>query len=354
MCGICGFNWRDEELIGRMNDQLVHRGPDQDGVFCSDRVSLGHRRLSIIDLSEHGRQPMFNEDKTLCLVFNGEIYNFQELRATLTSKGHSFSSNSDSEVILHAYEEYGTGVLDKLRGMFAFALYDSKDNTLFLARDRIGIKPLYYYHKNNRLVFASEIKAILEDPAVERRLNHQALYDYLGFEFVPAPATMFEDIYKLPAGHYLMLRDGELEVKQYWDLRFVQDNNNLSYDGSVERLRELLDYSVKSHLVSDVPLGVFLSGGLDSSAIVAMMRRHISGPLKTFTIGYEDKTFSELEYAAQVAEYFDTDHQVLMLDDIKPEYVEQTLWHLDEPMTDLSTVPLYLLCKQTWCHRKVL
>ena len=350
MCGICGFNWNDEALIRRMNDQLAHRGPDQDGVFCTDQVSLGHRRLSIIDLSEHGRQPMFNEDKTLCLVFNGEIYNFQELRDTLSGKGHSFSSNSDSEVILHAYEEYGTGVLDKLRGMFAFALYDSKDNTLFLARDRIGIKPLYYYHKNNRLVFASEIKAILEDRAVERRLNHQALYDYLGFEFVPAPATMFEDIYKLPAGHYLMLRNGELEVKQYWDLSFARNRNELGYDGSVERLRELLDYSVKSHLISDVPLGVFLSGGLDSSAIVAMMRRHISGPLKTFTIGYADKTFSELDYAAQVAEYFETDHQVLMLDDIRPEYVEKTLWHLDEPMTDLSTVPLYLLCKQARQH----
>ena len=350
MCGICGFNWKDEELIHRMNDQLVHRGPDQDGVFCTDRVSLGHRRLSIIDLSEHGRQPMFNEDKTLCLVFNGEIYNFQELREILIGKGHRFSSNSDSEVILHAYEEYGTGVLDKLRGMFAFALFDSKDNSLFLARDRIGIKPLYYYHKDNRLVFASEIKAILEDSAVERKLNHQALYDYIGFEFVPAPATMFEDIYKLPAGHYLMLRDGQVEIQQYWDLSFAKGKNELDYDSSVERLRELLDYSVKSHLISDVPLGVFLSGGLDSSAIVAMMRRHISGPLKTFTIGYEDKTFSELEYAAQVAEYFDTEHQVLMLDDIRPEYVEKTLWHLDEPMTDLSTVPLYLLCKQAREH----
>ncbi len=350
MCGICGFNWKDRELIHRMNDQLVHRGPDQDGVFCTNQVSLGHRRLSIIDLSEQGRQPMFNEDKTLCLVFNGEIYNFQELRETLIGKGHRFSSKSDSEVILHAYEEYGTGVVDKLRGMFAFALFDSKENSLFLARDRIGIKPLYYYHKDNRLVFASEIKAILEDKDVERRLNHQALYDYIGFEFVPAPATMFEDIYKLPAGHYLMLRDGQVEIKQYWDLGFNQGKNELDYDGSVERLRELLDYSVKSHLISDVPLGVFLSGGLDSSAIVAMMRRHISGQFKTFTIGYEDKTFSELDYAAQVAEYFDTEHQVLMLDDIRTEHVEKTLWHLDEPMTDLSTVPLYLLCKQAREH----
>ena len=350
MCGICGFNWQDEELVRRMNDQIIHRGPDQDGVFCDAHASLGHRRLSIIDLSEQGRQPMFNEDKTLCLVFNGEIYNFQELREILVGKGHVFSSHSDSEVIIHAYEEYGIGVLDKLRGMFAFALYDVREKTLFLARDRVGIKPLYYYHQDKKLVFASEIKAILEDHSIERKLSHQALYDYIGFEFVPAPATMFQDIYKIPAGHYLICREGQVDVKQYWDLSFARPEAALSYDDSVERLRVLLDYSVKSHLVSDVPLGVFLSGGLDSSAIVAMMRRHISGPLKTFTIGYEDKTFSELDYAAQVAEYFDTDHQVLMLDDIKPEYVEKTLYHLDEPMTDLSTVPLYLLCKQAREH----
>jgi asparagine synthase (glutamine-hydrolysing) len=352
MCGICGFNWNDEELIRRMNDQIVHRGPDQDGVYCGDEVSLGHRRLSIIDLSENGRQPMYNEDKSVCLVFNGEIYNFQELREILLQKGHAFSSSSDSEVIIHAYEEYGTGVLDKLRGMFAFALYDLKEKTLLLARDRIGIKPLYYYHKkgNNKLVFASEIKAILEDKSIERKLSHQALYDYIGFEFVPAPATMFQDIYKIPAGHYLICRNGETTIKQYWDLDMAPKEPVLSYDDSVEKLREMLDHAVKSHLISDVPLGVFLSGGLDSSAIVAMMRRHISGPLKTFTIGYEDKSFSELDYAAQVAQYFDTDHQVLMLDDIKPDYVEKTLYHLDEPMTDLSTVPLYLLCKQAREH----
>jgi asparagine synthase (glutamine-hydrolysing) len=241
MCGICGFNWQDEELIRRMNDQLVHRGPDQDGVFCADQVSLGHRRLSIIDLSEQGRQPMFNEDKSICLVFNGEIYNFQELRETLVGKGHTFRSHSDSEVIIHAYEEYGMEVLDKLRGMFAFALYDLREKTLFMARDRIGIKPLYYYHKDKKLVFASEIKAILEDTSIERKLAHQALYDYIGFEFVPAPATMFQDIYKLPAGHYLICCEGQIEVKQYWDLNFAKSEVALSYDQSVEKLRDLLD-----------------------------------------------------------------------------------------------------------------
>jgi asparagine synthase (glutamine-hydrolysing) len=350
MCGICGFNWNDSELISRMNNVIVHRGPDQEGTYCCDDVSFGHRRLSIIDLSEHGRQPMFNEDGSICLIFNGEIYNFQQLRDELTSKGHSFSSDSDSEVIIHAYEEYGVEALHKLQGMFAFAIYDKNQKSIFLARDRVGIKPLYYYQKDGKLVFASEIKAILEDKNIAREINHQALYDYIGFEFVPAPDTMFQNIFKMPAGYYMVVKDGQSQLKQYWDVSFQQKRSWSSYDEAVEQLRSLLDASVKSHLISDVPLGVFLSGGLDSSTLVAMMRRHISGPLKTFTIGYHDKSFSELDYASQVADYFDTDHQVLMLDNINADYVEKTLYHLDEPMTDLSTVPLYLLCKQAREH----
>lgn len=350
MCGICGFNWNDEQLIRSMADQIVHRGPDQEGVFCCNSISLGHRRLSIIDLSENGRQPMFNEDKTICLVFNGEIYNFQELRQDLEQKGHCFMSRSDSEVIIHAYEEYGLESISKLRGMFAYALYDLTRKRLLLVRDRIGIKPLYYFWQNQRLLFASEIKAILQDPQVERRVNHQALYDYLGFEFVPSPQTMFAGINKLVAGHYLLFENDQLSVHQYWDMRFQQAGKQRSLEGAVEELREHLDFAVKSHLVSDVPLGVFLSGGLDSSCLVALMRRHISGSLKTFTIGYEDKSFSELDYADIVARHCETDHQVLMLDSLKPDYVEKTLWYLDEPMTDLSTVPLYLLCKQAREH----
>ncbi len=350
MCGICGFNWNDKELISVMNDTLEHRGPDQQGIFCNESVSLGFRRLSIIDLSEHGSQPMFNEDKTVCLVFNGEIYNFQQLRPTLIERGHIFRGRSDSEVILHAYEEYGIDCLHKLRGMFAFAIYDLKKKILFIARDRIGIKPLYYYQKNGKFLFASEIKAILQDKSIAREVNDQAIYDYLGFEFVPAPQTMFKNINKLPSGHYLKLENGSIEIKEYWDLHMAASPTTLSYQEAVEKQKELLNEAVQSHLISDVPLGVFLSGGLDSSSIVALMRKHISGPIKTFTIGYRDKTFSELDYAAIVAKHCDTDHQVLMLDDIKPEYVEKTLYHLDEPMTDLSTVPLYLLCKQAREH----
>jgi len=350
MCGICGFNWNDESLAREMASQMTHRGPDQEGVFCSEDMSLAHRRLSIIDLSENGRQPMFNEDRSLCLVFNGEIYNFQELREELAAKGHSFASRADSEVILHAYEEYGMDSVNRLRGMFAYGLYDLKKRRLTLVRDRIGIKPLYYSFSDGRLIFASEIKAILQHTSVKRKVNYQALYDYLGFEFVPSPQTMFEGISKLPAGHYLVYEDGKLDVQQYWDLHFHPEGPQLSFEDAVEREKELLDQAVKSHLVSDVPLGVFLSGGLDSSCIVALMRKHISGPLKTFTIGYKDKSFSELDYADIVAKHCETDHQVLMLDDLSPEYVEKTLWHLDEPMTDLSTVPLYLLCKQAREH----
>ncbi len=350
MCGICGFNWNDKELISAMNDTLEHRGPDQQGIFCNESVSMGFRRLSIIDLSEHGSQPMFNEDNTVCLIFNGEIYNFQKLRPELIAQGHTFRGRSDSEVILHAYEEYGIDCVHKLQGMFAFAIHDLKEKTLFIARDRIGIKPLYYYHKDGKFLFASEIKAILKDRSVRREVNDQAVYDYLGFEFVPAPQTMFTHISKLPSGSYLLLRDGNLEIKEYWDLHMATAPPGLTYPEAVERQKELLNDAVKSHLISDVPLGVFLSGGLDSSSIVALMRKHISGPIKTFTIGYQDKTFSELDYAAIVARHCETEHQVLMLDDIKPEYVEKTLYHLDEPMTDLSTVPLYLLCKQAREH----
>ena len=346
MCGICGFNWNDAELVERMAGVIAHRGPDQHGVFCADGISLGHRRLSIIDLSEQGRQPMSNEDGSIRMVFNGEIYNFQELRDELLAKGHKFASHSDSEVIIHAYEEYGVEAIHKLRGMFAFAVWDSRKKRLMVARDRIGIKPLYYYHKNGKFIFASEIKAILEDKTVARQLNHQALYDYLGFEFVAAPDTMFQDIRKLPAGHYLLFDGSNVEVKQYWDLHFARGDAPLSYAEAVERERTMLDDAVRSHLVSDVPLGVFLSGGLDSSTIVALMRRHITGKLRTFTIGYEDKTFSELDYAQQVAEQFETEHHILQIDSLKPEYIEKTLWHLDEPMTDLSSIPLYLVCKK--------
>jgi len=347
MCGICGFNWKDEQLVQRMTRSLAHRGPDQDGVFVCDDWSLGHRRLSIIDLSEHGRQPMENEDGSIQVVFNGEIYNFAEIKEELLQKGHVFKGHSDTEVIVHGYEEYGLNVVSKFRGMFAFGLWDAKKKQMFLVRDRIGIKPLYYYQDGKKFVFASEIKAILEDRSIPRELNRQALYEYLGFEFVPAPETMFKHIYKLPAGHYLLWKDGRAEIKRYWDLTFPAPGDfRMSQGEVIERMRELLDESVRYRLIADVPLGAFLSGGLDSSTIVAMMRRHVSGKLRTFTIGYPDKTFSELDYAKLISDYFGTEHHVLMIEGLTEELIEKSIWHLDEPMTDLSSIPLMLICQE--------
>ena len=354
MCGIGGFNWRDEQLVRRMANSLAHRGPDQDGVFWDDRWSLGHRRLSIIDLSDAARQPMGNEDGTVQIVFNGEIYNFADLKPELEARGHVFRSHSDTEVILHAWEEYGLDMLPRFRGMFAFALLDRRRDQLLLVRDRLGIKPLYYTIMGDKIAFASEIKAILEIPSVPRRLNRQALYDYLGFEFVPAPETMFEGIYKLPAGHYLLWHNGRATVKPYWDLSMADAHAaQPREEEAAEKIRALLDEAVRYWMVSDVPVAAFLSGGLDSSTIVAMMRRHVSGRLRTFTIGYPDKSFSELNYAEIVAKEFATDHRVLMIEDVSPKIIEDSLYHFDEPMTDLSSIPLMLVCRQARQHVKV-
>jgi asparagine synthase (glutamine-hydrolysing) len=350
MCGICGFNWRDPELAKRMTDVITHRGPDQDGVWCNEKVSLGHRRLSIIDLTEAGRQPMGNEDGTVQVVFNGEIYNFAEIKEDLEAKGHVFKGHSDTEVIAHGYEEYGFDIALKFNGMFSFALWDEKKKRLWIVRDRIGIKPLYYYFKEGRFVFGSEIKCILEDANVERRVNHSALYAYLGFEFVPAPQTAFEDIHKVPAGHWAILENGQLRVEEYWDLTMPEQGIVRSEGEMVERIRELIDDAVRMRLMSDVPLGAFLSGGLDSSTIVAMMRKHNPGRLQTFTIGYEDKTFSEIDYAQTVADHFQTDHQVLIIDKMDEASVEKSIWHLDEPMTDLSSIPLMFICQKAKEH----
>ncbi len=345
MCGICGFDWEDKSLIKRMTDVISHRGPDKEGFFVDDGISLGNRRLSIIDLSKKGTQPIYNEDKSICITYNGEIYNFQEIKLKLEDRGHHFFSNTDTEVVVHAYEEYGPECLQKFNGMFSFALWDNKKKRLFLARDRIGIKPLYYYYNNGKFIFASEIKTILQDKDVERKINRQALYYYLGYEFVPAPMTMFEDIFKLQPGHYLLYEKGKIKITKYWDLKFFSDKKETP-EFYREGIVELLNKSVKRRLMSDVPLGVFLSGGLDSSTVVAFMRRNITGPLKTFSIGYKDKTYSELNYAKRVANYFDTEHKILMIDSITSDDIERSIWHLDEPMTDLSTIPFYMICKE--------
>ena len=344
MCGIVGFSWQDRDLVTNMTQKLTHRGPDQWGVYTDEFVSLGHRRLSILDLSEQGKQPLSNEEGTIWISYNGEIYNFPELRQTLESKGYRFRSGTDTEVILYAYQEYGIDCLNLFNGMFALAIWDKSKRELLLVRDRLGIKPLYYYLDGDKLVFASEIKAIIEASEVEKAINLQALYSYVGYEFVPAPDTIFEQIRKLPPGHYLYYCQGNSKLHRYWDLKFTGESQPKAY--YEEKMRYLLEDAVRQRLISDVPLGVFLSGGLDSSTLVAMMSRCGVEPIKTFALGYDDPSFSELDYAQTVADQFGTQHQVLMVDPISTELLEKAVWHLDEPMTDLSTVPFYLICQK--------
>ncbi|MCK5706100.1 MAG: asparagine synthase (glutamine-hydrolyzing) [Candidatus Aureabacteria bacterium] len=344
MCGICGFNWKDQSLIERMTKKIHHRGPDAQGSKSFEGMSVGNARLSIIDLSEKGNQPMCSDDGSRWIVYNGEIYNFPEIKKELIDKGYSFKSNTDTEVVLKSYEEYGPKCLQKFNGMFGFAIWDSRKKELFLARDRIGIKPLYYYFKNGKLIFGSEIKCILESDCVNREVDPQSLYHYLGYEFVPAPRTMFKDIYKLRQGHFAIFKNNDLKIEKYWDLDFK--HVDLSEEEHADRVFSVLERSVKRRLISDVPLGVFLSGGLDSSTVVGFVSQMYGKKLQTFSIGYKDKTFSELPFAKRVSDYFGTGHNVLMIDSVSPEDIEKSLYHLDEPMTDLSTIPFYLISKK--------
>ncbi len=353
MCGIAGFNWKDQALAQAMGHEIAHRGPDQQGVYVDDEISLAHQRLSILDLSEHGRQPMSNISCAKCahplwVVFNGEIYNFKEVRRLLESKGHVFTSSCDTEVILHAYAEYGKDCIHHFNGMFAIALWDIQNKELFIARDRLGVKPLYYYFKDGKFIFASEIKAILKDPSISREVNPKAIYDYLGYEFVPATQTMFRDIYKLPPSHYLIFKNKQIQIGRYWDVQFNPEKE-LSGKDEKKIQNEIIDRlseSVRKRLISDVPLGVFLSGGLDSSSVVALMTRHMKEPVKTFSLGYEDPSFSELDYARQIAKQFKTEHTEIIIEPLSVPLFEKAVWHLDEPMTDLSTIPFMLICKK--------
>jgi asparagine synthase (glutamine-hydrolysing) len=287
---------------------------------------------------------MTNEDGSVQVVFNGEIYNFADVRRDLEARGHRFASRTDTEVIVHAYEEDGAGCVRRFNGMFAFAVWDRRRRELTLARDRLGVKPLYYHLSGGRLAFASEIKALLAVPTVERRVDPAALFHYVGYEFVPAPATMFAGVKKLPPGHVLRFRDGEVRVDRYWDLAFAREERPRAWYEA--RLLELLEDAVRLRLVADVPLGVFLSGGLDSSTVVAMMSRQGVRPLQTFSLGYDDPSYSELPHARAVSRAFGTEHHELVIEPISPELIETAAWHLDEPMTDLSTIPFYLIARK--------
>jgi asparagine synthase (glutamine-hydrolysing) len=352
MCGIAGlFNFdgspAQTELVRRMTDILTHRGPDSDDLYVSGPVGLGHRRLAIIDLSPAGAQPMCNEDGTIWLSFNGEMYNYMELRPELEALGHRFHSNTDTETIIHAYEEWGVECLRCFNGMFAFALWDGKRQRLWLARDRLGIKPLFYTHLPHRLLFGSEIKAILCDPDIDRALDYEALTYYLAFNYTPAPHTLFANVRQLLPGHYLMVdSSGQAEDVEYWDLTYREEfSPRRSEQDYLEEFLALLEDSVRLRLISDVPFGSFLSGGLDSSAISYCMSRLMSSPVKTFSIGFAERSFNELDYAREVAQTIEADHHDRIVQADAAEVLPKVVWHSEEPTADSSMIAVYYLAQ---------
>ncbi|MDM8514655.1 asparagine synthase (glutamine-hydrolyzing) [Desulfobacterales bacterium HSG16] len=364
MCGIAGIiqGWEASsisEQLRKMTDILSHRGPDGHGIHVDGPVGLGHRRLSIIDLVA-GSQPMSCQNENLWITYNGEVYNFKEIRENLEKKGHVFLTESDTEVLLHAYEAYGENCVDYFRGMFAFAIWDKKNRSLFCARDRLGKKPFYYYFDKNRLVFGSEIKSILQADGIERELDMSALKDYLTYLYVPFPKTIFKKIFKLPPAHCMTVRVSDtdsftldISVRPYWDLDYRPDYS-MTEEKCMEELEERLVQSVKLRLVSDVPLGAFLSGGIDSSAVVAMMSNVMDTPVKTFSIGFEESDFSELEYARMVAQRYGTDHHEII---VKPESIDvinKLAWQYDEPFADPSALPTYYVSKAASEHVTVI
>ena len=323
---------------------IAHRGPDDDGFYLKPEVGLGMRRLSIIDL-DSGRQPVPNEDRSVWVVFNGEIYNYRDLRRDLEQRGHVFSTHTDTETIVHLYEEYGKRCVEHMRGMFGFALWDERSKQLLLARDRVGIKPVYYAEIGGRLLFASELKAILQLPEVERRLNWSAVSHLFTFLSTPPTEAIIDGVHKLEPGCLLTASPGQAPViERYWDLRF-EPNYAQEESYFVEHLRELLDESVRLHMISDVPVGAFLSGGIDSSSIVAAATRHSPGALQTFSIGFKEREFNELEHAQLVATTFDTDHRELTLGPGALDEMQDLAWHLDEPFGDSSAIPTYMVSK---------
>jgi asparagine synthase (glutamine-hydrolysing) len=355
MCGIAGIVRSDGapagvELLRAMTTVLAHRGPDGDGFFCEGPVGLGHRRLAIIDLAT-GDQPMASDDGSSVIIFNGEIYNFRELRRELEGRGATFRTRSDTEVILRAYEAWGVECLSRLRGMFAFAIWDKARRRLFLARDRVGIKPLVYAWDGRRLLFGSEIKALLEDAAVSRELDWEALRDFLTLHYIPSPRTIFRSIRKLPPASYLVLDldRPEPEVHRYWDLRFVPDSRPTEADW-LDGLRWHLTDAVRSHLVSDVPIGAFLSGGVDSSAVVALMAQATEGRVRTFSIGFDEGDFDELAHAREVARRYDTQHFEYVVKANALEMLPRLAWQFDEPFADSSALPTYYVSRITREH----
>ncbi len=354
MCGISGifeFERRDEipqEIVHRMNETIIHRGPDDEGIFCDKGVGFGFRRLSIIDLAG-GHQPISNEDGRLWVMLNGEIYNYPELWRELEGKGHRFSTRSDTETIVHLYEEYGEDCFQKLRGMFAIALWDSEKRKLLLARDRVGKKPLFYAADSKRILFGSELKVLLAADGLSREIDREALSDYFSFGYIPSPKTIYRAARKVKPGHYLVASEGRVREVCYWDISFAKVENR-SEDEWCELLRHQLCEATRVRLMSDVPLGAFLSGGVDSSSIVAMMSKLMRRPVTTCSIGFEEKEFNEAGYARQVAQIFKADHHEETVRPSALEILEKLVWHYDEPFADSSAIPTYYVSRVARRH----
>ena len=361
MCGIAGtINYYEKrnvskKLLEKMVSALEHRGPDDVGMYVKGNIGLGIRRLSIIDL-EKGRQPISNEDDSIWVVYNGEIYNYKELRQELEKKGHKFKTHSDTEVLVHLYEEHGKELVNKLNGMFAFAVWDSKRRTLLLGRDRTGIKPLYYYIGRDKLAFASELKALLQDNTISRELNHQALHDYLTLLYVPAPHSIFSSIKKLPPAHILEYIDGELSIQQYWTIPYKEPEDERQLTSKEVQqfaigVHEQLQAAVRRRMISDVPLGAFLSGGIDSSAIVALMAQVSDTQIKTFSIGFKDAGYyDERKFARKIVKQFNTQHHEFEVEPNALDILPTLVKYFDEPFADSSAIPTYYLSKMARQH----
>ncbi len=365
MCGICGvlrLNGEDqvaEPILWRMSAAQAHRGPDDEGCHVEPGVGLGFCRLAILDLSPAGHQPMTNEDGTVWLIFNGEIYNFQEIIPALEQAGHRFRSRSDSEVIIHAYEEWGVACLQRFNGMFAFAIWDRRTRTVFIARDRLGVKPFYYWSDGDTFVFGSELKSLLAYPGMPHLIDPFALQCYLTYEYIAGPASIFAGIRKMPAGHYLHFAlDGSARGRQtdawqpiqYWNVCYQPESRSRPPEDYAQELRSLLRAAVRRRMISDVPLGAFLSGGIDSSVIVALMSEASEERIKTFSIGFAEQSFNELDYASIVARHFDTDHHVEILRPDAQELLLTVADYLDEPFADASALPTYLVARMAREH----
>jgi asparagine synthase (glutamine-hydrolysing) len=351
MCGIVGIanassRSIDREVLEKMNHCIVHRGPDDDGFYARENVGMAMRRLSIIDLA-HGKQPMHNEGKTAWIVFNGEIYNYQELREDLDKQGHRFYTNSDTEAIVHLYDRYGPDCVQHLRGMFAFAIWDESDKSLFIARDRVGKKPLLYSHQSNGdLIFGSEFRALLAHPGISREVDLEAIDSYLSYLCVPAPQTAFKQIRKLEPAHWLRWKNGTIETKRYWSPDFSK-KIKISEEEAIEETTRILRESTKLRMISEVPLGAFLSGGVDSSAVVALMAEESRQPVKTFSIGFEEQDFSELKYAKLVADHVGAEYHEFIVRPNALEVLPKLVEHYGEPYADSSAIPTYYVAKET-------